>query len=226
MYKFLFLDLDDTILDFDKAEEAAIAKAFTDFGIAPTRGNIARYKQINVAQWERFERGEITRDEVLTVRFDIFFAELGVSLDGQYADDVYREYLGIGHYFIDGAQELLEALKRRKLRLFIASNGVAKTQDSRLESAGICPYFEKIFISETTGYHKPEKAYFDYCFSRIEGFRKEEALMVGDSLTSDILGGIRAGIATCWFNPNGKPPRTDIVPDMEIRRLSELLDIV
>lgn len=226
MYKFIFLDLDDTILDFEKAEEKAIARAFSDFGIAPTPEQIERYKRINIAQWERFERGEITRQEVLTVRFDIFFEPLGVHIDGQYADDVYRHYLGIGHYFVDGAPELLEALSAKKLRLYIASNGVAQTQDSRLQSAGIRSYFENIFISETTGHHKPEKEYFTYCFSQIPDFEKDQAIIVGDSLTSDILGGINAGIATCWFNPKGKPGRTDIVPDYQITSLSELLEII
>lgn len=226
MFKFIFLDLDDTILDFEKAEEKAIAKAFVDFGISPTEDEIERYKKINLLQWERYERGEITREQVLTVRFDIFFEKYGLKLSGDYADSVYRHYLGIGHFFIDGAVELLEALKKRGLRLFIASNGVAATQDSRLDSAGIRPYFEEIFISETTGYHKPEKEYFDYCFDRIPGFCREEAMIVGDSLTSDILGGINAGIKTCWFNPKNKPPREGITPDYEIKQLSDLLKLL
>ncbi|MCQ2418863.1 MAG: YjjG family noncanonical pyrimidine nucleotidase [Clostridia bacterium] len=226
MINFLFLDLDDTILDFEKAEEKAIAKAFVDFGIEPTESEIERYKKINLLQWERYERGEITREEVLTVRFDIFFEKYGLHIDGEYADSVYRHYLGIGHFFVDGAEELLEELKKRRMRLFIASNGVAATQDSRLDSAGIRPYFERIFISETTGFHKPEKEYFDYCFDHIPFFRREEAMIVGDSLTSDILGGIRAGIKTCWFNPKNKPPRADIVPDFEIKTLSEIPELL
>ena len=113
-----------------------------------------------------------------------------------------------------------------RFRLYLASNGVADTQYSRLESAGISHYFQEIFISEDTGFHKPEKGYFDYCFARIPDFDPAMAMIVGDSLTSDILGGRNAGLRTCWFNRTGRPPRPDIVPDFEIHRLEELPDIL
>ena len=103
---------------------------------------------------------------------------------------------------------------------------MADTQYSRLESAGISHYFQEIFISEDTGFHKPEKGYFDYCFERIPDFDPAMAMIVGDSLTSDILGGRNAGLRTCWFNRAGRPPRPDIVPDFEIHRLEELPDIL
>lgn len=222
MYKFVFLDLDDTILDFSAAEDVALPKGLKEVGIDPTDDLIARYKQINIAEWARYERGEISRETVLTERYDILFKEYGIDLPGHVAEDAYRKYLGIGHFFIPGAVQLLEYLNSKNYRLFIASNGVAATQDSRLDSAGIRPFFENIFISETTGSHKPEKAYFDYCFSHIPGFDRSEALIVGDSLTSDILGGKTAGIATCWFNPNGKIATEYLRPDYEIRTLKEL----
>lgn len=224
-YRFLLLDLDNTILDFDAAEQVAIRKAFRDLGLAPTDALIARYCAINIAQWEAFERGELTRDEVLVRRFALLFDELGLSLDPEHAEALYRGYLGIGHYFIPYAPEVLAALAPH-YQLFIASNGVADTQESRLASAGIVPYFEQIFISETTGHHKPERAYFEYCFAHISGFDPAAALMIGDSLTSDILGGIRAGIDTCWFNPKRRPGRADIRPTYEIHALPELLQLL
>ena len=137
----------------------------------------------------------------------------------------YRAYLGVGHYFIDGAEELLAYL-HGKYDLYIASNGVAETQYSRMASAGINKYFKEVFISETTGSHKPEKAYFDYCFARMENFDPKTTLIIGDSLTSDIKGGLDAGIQTCWFNPKGKPSRPDIRPHYEIRSLKELQSIL
>ena len=224
-YRFLFLDLDNTILDFDAAEQVAIRKAFRDVGLTPTDALIARYCEINRAQWEAFERGELDRDEVLVRRFALLFQELGVAIDPAEAERRYRGYLGIGHYFIPHAQELLEALAP-SYQLYIASNGVADTQESRMASAGIEPYFQGIFISETTGHHKPEKAYFDYCFAQIPDFDPAAALMIGDTLSSDILGGIRAGIDTCWFNPKRVPGQADIVPTYEIHALPELLQLL
>lgn len=221
MFRTVFLDLDDTLLDFGAAERVAIRKTFLQVGVEPTDAIVARYHELNLLQWEAFERGEITRDEVLVRRFALLLRELGLALDPHAVEDIYRGYLGVGHYFVDGAVELLDALAPH-YDLYLASNGVADTQYSRLESAGISHYFKEIFISETTGHHKPERGYFDYCFAHIPNFVPEQALIVGDSLTSDILGGKNAGIRTCWFNPTGKPPRADIRPDFEIRHLSEL----
>ena len=225
MYRTIFLDLDDTLLDFGAAERVAIAKAFRDLGLEPTPALLKRYSELNQAQWEAFERGEITRDTVLVRRFALLFAELGLSIDPQHAEDVYRGYLGVGHYFVEGAEEVLAYLAP-KYDLYLASNGVAATQYSRLESAGIGHYFKDIFISEVTGSHKPDRAYFDYCFAHIPGFDPSEALLVGDSLTSDILGGFNAGIRTCWFNPGRKPLKGPVTPVYEIHALNDLKDIL
>lgn len=226
MFRAILIDLDDTILDFGAAEHVAIAKTFRQVGLEPTPELLRRYSEINLSQWEAFERGEITRDTVLTRRFELLFRELGVSLGAQETEDIYRGYLGVGHYFIDGAVEILEYLAP-KYDLYLASNGVAATQYSRLESAQINHYFKDIFISEVTGHHKPEKEYFDYCFVRMPGFSRETTLMIGDSLTSDVLGGKNAGVATCWFNPKRRPARPEIVtPDYEIHSLEELKEIL
>lgn len=225
MIQTIFLDLDDTLLDFGAAERVAIGKAFRDIGLEPTEALLARYRELNEAQWEAFERGELTREQVLLRRFELLFAELGLSLSPAATEDRYRGYLGQGHYFVDGAQALLDYLAP-KYDLYLASNGVAETQYSRLKSAGISHYFKAIFISETTGHHKPERAYFDYCFAHIPDFDPKRALIIGDSLTSDILGGINAGIQTCWFNPRRKPRNPDIIPNFEVHRLAELHDIL
>ena len=224
-FRSILIDIDDTLFDFGKAERAAIAKAYRDYGIEPTEERIARYSVINQAQWEAMERGELGREEVLLRRHEIFFKELGVEIPIREFEDCYRGYLGIGHYFVDGAEEMLEYLFS-KYDLYIASNGVAETQYSRMASAGIGKYFKNVFISETTGSYKPEKAYFDYCFARMENFDPQKTLIIGDSLTGDMLGGLRAGIHTCWFNPHGKPGREDIRPHFEIRSLKEIQKIL
>lgn len=222
MIKFVFLDIDDTLLDFGKAEAAAIKKTFERIGIPSTEAVIKRYSEINDSQWALLERGELTREQVLVRRFDILFDELGVrSVPSEMAQASYEYLLGIGHYFVDGAQELLEELKD-EYELYIVSNGTAFVQDRRLKSSGIAPYFKDIFISERLGADKPSKEFFDIVFSKIEGFNKSEAIIVGDRLGSDVLGGINAGIKTCWFNPKGLPANPEIPADYEIRALSEL----
>lgn len=221
MFQTIFLDLDDTLLDFGAAERVAISKTFQEIGMEPTPALLRRYSEINQSQWEAFERGEITRETVLTRRFALLFSELGTAHDPAATEDIYRTYLGVGHYFVPGAEDLLAYLAP-KYDLYLASNGVAATQYSRLESAGIGHYFKELFISETTGHHKPEREYFEYCFARIENFNPQRALMIGDSLTGDILGGKNAGIKTCWFNPKHKPRRPDITPDYEVDSLYAL----
>lgn len=219
MIEFLFLDLDDTILDFQKAERLALAKTLETFGLPPTDAVLARYHEINRAHWERLERKELTREQVLVGRFAALFAEMGLSADAEKVARAYEENLSQGHYFLPGAEEALKSLSK-KYKLYLASNGTARVQAGRLKSAGIIPYFQEIFVSQEIGFNKPDPAYFEACFARIPGFRKEKAMMVGDSLTSDILGGIQAGIATCWVNPHHKTG--EIHPDYEIESITQL----
>ena len=221
MIEFLFLDLDDTILDFHKAERIAISKTFQSFGLEPTEGVLARYHIINKQHWERLERGELTRDQVLRGRFDVLFREMGHTVDAAAVAKSYEHNLGIGHFFLPGAREALDALGKR-CRLFLASNGTASVQHSRLTSAGLYPLFEKVFVSQDIGFNKPAKEFFEVCTRQIPGYDAKKAMMVGDSLTSDILGGINAGMSTCWVNPGHAPARPDIRPDYEIAALSEL----
>ena len=221
MIDILFLDLDDTILDFHKAERLAISKTFRSFGLEPTEAVLERYHAINQQHWEQLERGEITRDQVLVGRFQALFQEMGIPADPQEVARSYEHNLGIGHYFLPGAKEALDAL-RGHYRLFLASNGTASVQHGRLTSAGLYPYFEQVFVSQNLGANKPSKAFFDACIRRIPGYDAESALMVGDSLSSDILGGIKAGMRTCWVNPQGKAAPENIVPTWQIGSLSEL----
>ena len=221
MIEFLFLDLDDTILDFHKAEHIALAKTLLEFGIEPAQPVLDRYTQVNLLHWKMLERGEITRDELKVGRFAQLFRELGVAQDPALVTPVYERNLATGHYFLPGAEEAVAALSR-KYRLFAASNVTAKVQAGRLTSANLYRFFEQVFISETVGHNKPSKAYFDSCFARIPGFDKSRAMIVGDSLTSDIRGGNHAGILTCWVNPAHRPRKPEIHVDHEIEALSQL----
>ncbi len=225
MFEFVFLDADDTLLDFLQTERAAITESFLRFGLEPTDALIRRYSAINKACWERMERGEITRDRVLIERFEILFGQLGADIDPHMFEGVYQALLGQHAFLVEGAEDILAYL-RPKYKLYIASNGVAATQDSRFRDAGLTGWFDGIFISERVGHHKPEKAYFDACFAQIPGFRHDRAIIVGDSLSSDIQGGINAGIATCWFNYRRRPARDDIRPDYTVGSLEELKTIL
>ena len=221
MIKYVLFDLDDTLLDFKKAEAAAITKTFQHVGIPVSDELIKRYSQINDMQWRRLEKGELTREQVLVVRFDILFEELGLKIPSEMVQATYEYLLGVGHYFIDGAEELLESLYGR-YKLYIVSNGTANVQERRIKSAGIGKYFENIFVSEYIGAAKPKKEFFDACFAQIPDFDKDEAIIVGDRLSSDILGGINAGVRTCWFNPKNCSPNYEIPADFEIHSLAEL----
>lgn len=221
MIKTVLLDLDDTILDFHKAEEVAMRNTLLNFGIEPEKEVIELYSQINKRQWERMERGEITRDQVRLGRFELFLQALGNTAPAKEVQAFYEEQLSAGHFFIDGAEELLTRLYK-KYDLYIASNGTASVQNRRIRESGITKYFKDIFISENIGHNKPQREFFDYCFERIEGFEKDKTIIIGDSLSSDILGGINAGIKTCRFNPKGAPCNEKIVPDYEIKSLEEI----
>ena len=220
MIEFLFLDMDNTILDFDMAERIALPKTLAAFGIPASDDLVARYHAINKTCWEMLERGEILRAEIGPRRFGELFAQEGVTGDPEACNELYLKNLAIGHYFLPGAEEAVHRLSK-KYRLYIASNGTASVQEGRMTSANLYPYFEKVFVSQNLGANKPAKEFFDRSFAQIPDFDPEKAMIVGDSLTSDIQGGINAGIKTCWVNPNHKQPG-HIKPDYEIESLSQL----
>ena len=220
MIEFLFLDLDDTILDFHKAERIAIAKTIREFGVEPTEEILHLYHEINKWHWEQLELGTLTRAEVLVNRFGVLFERLGKEVDATKCARAYERNLSIGHYFLPGAEEAVDALSK-KYRLFLASNGTATVQKGRMTSANLYRFFETVFVSQEIGYNKPSKAYFDACFATISDFDKEKAIIVGDSLSSDIKGGINAGIRTVWVNPEHKDCG-EIKPDYEIESISQL----
>ncbi len=225
MIKNVFLDLDDTLLDFKRAESQAIRNTLAKLGIEPTDETVSLYSRINKSCWEKLELGLYTRDEVLYTRFNMLFGRLSISGDAHATQRIYEYELSLGAYFLDGAEELLDSLYG-KYRLYLATNGIMAVQKRRIESSGIGKYFDKIFVSERIGYNKPDKRFFDACFAEIEGFKKEETVIVGDSLTSDIKGGINAGIKTVYFNPLCKENSTGITPDCEIHSLGELAEML
>ena len=225
MIRNVLFDLDDTLFDFHKAEKIALTKTLVHFGIDPTEETLALYSTINAAHWKRLELGEISREEVKVGRYRELFKTIGVECDPVKATAYYESMLAIGHYFMPGAPELLEELYG-KYRLYIVSNGTAKVQEGRIGSSGIAKYMDGIFISQILGANKPDKQFFDICFAEIPDFSLSETVIIGDSLSSDIKGGINAGIITVWFNPKGIENDNDIKPDYTIKELSEVTGLL
>ena len=169
MLKNIFLDLDDTILNFTAGEAKALSQTLREAGIEPTEAILDRYHIINTAHWELLEEGRLTRDEVLVQRFEQLSRELGVDHSGKVISERYEVLLSCQHDFMPGAEQLLKDLSSR-YDLYLASNGAAAVQNPRLDDAGLRPYFKGIFISEEMGADKPSKAFFDACFAAIPGF--------------------------------------------------------
>ena len=161
---------------------------------------------------------------MLSGRFQVLFSQMGYTVDAEQVARTYEHNLSIGHYFLPGAEEAVDALSK-KYRLFLVSNGTASVQKGRMTSANLYRFFEKVFVSQEIGHNKPSIEYFAACFSQIPDFDKTKAIIVGDSLTSDIVGGINAGVATCWVNP-GHKSSGDIKPDYEIEYLHQLEDLL
>lgn len=221
MIEFLFLDLDNTILDFDRAESTALEKALATVGITADKEVAALYSRINKRHWQMLERREITRDALRVNRFRVLFQELGVEADPAAMAQEYEKQLSAGCFFLPGAEEAVARLSR-KYRLYIASNGNAHVQHGRMTGANLYRFFEKVFISQEVGADKPSPEFFRRSFAQIPDFDPRRALLVGDSLSSDIQGGRNAGIATCWINPGHAPAKDNIVPDYQLDSLTQL----
>ncbi len=200
MLKNIFLDLDDTILNFTAGEAKALSQTLREAGIEPTEAILDRYHIINTAHWELLEEGRLTRDEVLVQRFEQLFRELGVDHSGKAISERYEVLLSCQHDFMPGAEQLLKDLSSR-YDLYLASNGAAAVQNPRLDDAGLRPYFKGIFISEEMGADKPSKAFFDACFAAIPGFRLEETVMVGRQSDLRHPGRIEHRTAHCLVQP-------------------------
>lgn len=225
-YKFILFDADNTLFDFSRSEHEAVSEALGDFGFDPTDTVIDDYSRINQSLWEKLERGEIEKHRLRVERFELLFEKEGFDVGkAQAVSDRYSERLSKKAYLIDGAEEILAALAPYA-DLYIVTNGIKNIQESRFAASCLGKYIKASFISEEVGCEKPDVRFFDEVERRIPGFSRREALIVGDSLTSDIRGGINAGIDTCWFNPRRKAAPTDMKINYVIGNLSELKKIV
>lgn len=227
--KILLWDLDGTINDFIAMENYAIKKGFDRMNLGKcTDEMVSRYSQINVSYWEKLEKCEMKKDQILVDRFKDFFAEYG--LPEQNAVVFNRNYqldLGDKLVFIDGALEVLQKIKEsKKIRQFVVTNGLVANQKRKLEGQDLKPIFEYAFISDEVGFEKPNIEFFNAVFQKIGDIPKNQVMIVGDSLTSDIKGGNNAGIKTCWFNSHKKKNNKGVQVDYEISELRQLPKIL
>ncbi len=223
-YTTLFLDIDNTLLDFYAAERFAIKKVLKLHGLPCDDATAKLYSGINQSYWESFEKGEISKSDIFEGRFKALLKALRLEGDTKKISDDYFLCLSEGYFTVDGAIELLEYLKQKGYKLYATTNGVSVTQFKRIKNSGLEPFFDGIFVSEKAGHQKPEKEYFDYVIANIPEKDKAKMLIIGDSQSSDILGGINSGIDTCWFNFQNKEPKYK--SKYEIKKLSELKDIL
>ena len=226
-FDILLWDVDGTLLDFIAAEKAAVQTLFREFGLGEcTDEMVERYSRINKEYWERLERGELSKPEILVRRFADFFASEG--LDASKAPEFNEQYqvrLGDTVVVCYDSYELLSSLRGR-VKQYAVSNGTVVAQTRKLRRSGFDRLLDGVFLSEELGYEKPATEFFGRVFAAIGEPDRERVLIVGDSLTSDITGGNRAGIRTCWYNPKGEPNLTAAHADYEIRDLHGILDII
>lgn len=224
-YKHLIFDLDDTLLDFQDNERNSLEVIFTKYNIPFEEKSINQYKSINRRFWSLIEQGLIKKEEALTKRFEEFLALYGHDIKGEIVERDYQNCLNKGHKTIPKAIETLIELKNRGYKIFAGTNGIGKTQKQRLKDSKMVDLFDDVFISEEMGVEKPNSKFFEIVFDKYGFIKKEDTLMIGDSLASDIKGANNFGIDCVWFNPLGKEVN-DVKSTYEIRDLSELLLIL
>ena len=227
MIRVILWDVDGTLLDFLAAERQAMTDCFLHFGLgecAPEQ--IARYSAINRSYWERLERGEVTKTQVLVGRFREFFA--GEGIDPALAEAFNEQYqlrLGDTVCFMDNSYELIRSLRGR-VGQYAVTNGTRVAQERKLKKSGLGELFDGVFISELVGAEKPSPLFFDRVFAAIGPVARQEVLIVGDSLTSDMTGGLLAGIRCCWYNPKGLPVPEGMALHYTIGNLNQVKDIL
>ena len=220
-YTWLLFDADGTLLDFSMAERNALITALAAHGVTADEEIITTYSVINEAIWKQIETGEFDRADLNRVRFSRLAERYGFSYDPEQLGRDYFACMAEQRFLLDGALELCQTLKEN-YSLAIVTNGTASVQHGRLDGTPLLACMDGLFISQEIGAEKPSPAFFDAVAAAIPGFSRDRALVIGDSLTSDIAGGIAAGIDTCWYNPAGKAAPADRTPTYTVRSFDEL----
>ncbi len=231
MIKAVFIDIDDTLLDFDAYVRTSIRDGFSVYGLGEyTEETYQTFRRENTKIWHELEKGTITFEQLLNTRFTRVFAALGIEFDGPTFETYFRGRLFDSAIPVEGAMEALTYLKKR-YPLYAASNGPCEQQKNRLRVGGMFDFFEDCFISEQIGHSKPSKEYFDYCLQKLNEGREipilpSEIIMIGDSLTSDMDGAIGSGLVSCFFDKKKSGQTGGRKVDYVITSLSEIPSIL
>ena len=224
-YKTVLLDIDQTILDFNTAETISLTEALDSFGIKADRTVISTYHEINDRLWKDFELGTVTKDELKILRFERTLKKCNIKLDADKLQKKYTDCLSEQGILLDGAREFLDSLFLTA-ELYAVTNGISYVQKGRFAKADINKYFKGVFISEDVGVGKPDKRYFEYVLSKVNEKDKSRIIVVGDSLTSDIKGGLSVGLDTILYDVTKTKKADGIIPKYVASSYGEILDII
>ena len=227
MFKVILWDIDGTVLNFKMAEKNAIKALFKEFSIGVcTDEMIARYSKINDKYWKMLERKEISKEDVLRGRFVEFFESEGIDFSSvDEFNSLYQIRLGDTICFYDNAYELISELKG-KIKQYAVTNGTKRAQSRKLKLSGLDELFDGVFISDEIGIDKPDVRFFDAVFAKIGDVKRDEIIIVGDSLTSDVKGANNVSIKCAWYNPENKQNDTDLKIDYVITNLNQIKEII
>ncbi len=220
----VFIDIDDTLLDFTKCANDAIKSACNKFGVPYTTTLVDTFHPINLDLWHRLEKKEVTKEKLFDTRFQIVFDKLGIKADGIAFETAFRENFHESAILVDGARDLLEYL-RSKYKVYVASNASMHQQTNRMKRAELDGYIDGYFVSEEIGFPKPQKEFFDACFKALPDVKPQDVVMIGDSLSADIKGACEYGLKTIWYNHRNEPT-SDVKCDYIVSRLSEVKNIL
>lgn len=224
-YNCIMMDIDNTLLDFDAAERKALLETLQQFSLPCDEAAISRYHEINSSLWGELNKGKIRRDKLVVERFDRFVKEVGAAAKATELNRAYTEHLATHADVIPGAEEALQELAEVATMIAV-SNGTESVERGRLKLSGFEKYFDDIFISEAVGVSKPNPKIFQMAMRKLGIEHSDKVLVVGDSLSADIQGGVNAGLDTCWVNMNGLENESGLTPTYEVKALSELYPIV
>ena len=224
-YPWLFFDADGTLFDYNRAEATAFRKAFALLEFQFQESYLDTYQTINRELWKALERHEVTPAVLRLRRFELLLEALQLTGSADALNVAYVEQLGLCTDLIDGAYEVLQTLSKTS-RIAIVTNGLEAVQRSRMRHSTIHPFVNELIISEEVGAAKPHPAFFDATFARTGSPRKSEVLVIGDSLTSDIQGGVDYGIDTCWYNPASEAEPVSLPITYQISHLRDLLELI
>ena len=231
MLKVILFDIDNTLLSFDEYVKESMKSGFEKFGIGTYEdGMFDTFNRINTYFWQELEKGNIDFETLQKKRWNTIFESLGMTADGIAFEKYFRECLFESAIPVYGAMELLQYLQSKYI-LCAASNGPYLQQVNRLKRSGMLPCFYDLFISEEIGSSKPSEHFFKTCIDRLnlklkQEIQPDEIMIIGDSLSSDMAGGIRSGLQTCFYNPAQRPIPREMKLNYHVASLADIKNIL